>query len=43
MKIRHGLMLGVAAVALLALAGMPSQPAAQTPTVAIDMTTSAGW
>ena len=36
MKVRQGLMLGVAAIALLALAGVPSQPGAQTPTVAID-------
>ena len=37
MKARHGLMLGAAAIALAALvAGLPSQPGAQTPAVAID-------
>ena len=36
MKVRQGLMLGVAAIALLALAGAPSQPVAQTSAVAID-------
>ena len=37
MKTRHALMLGVAAIALMALvAGVPSQPGAQTPAVAID-------
>jgi hypothetical protein len=33
---RFGLMLGAAALALLALTGAPSQPGAQTPAVAID-------
>jgi hypothetical protein len=36
MKARHRLMPGAAAVALLALAGVPSQPGAQTPAVALD-------